>query len=247
MKTKYFYINNQYEISCKLFTPDDENISNIIVGVHGFAGDKESSMLGKLSATVCLYSTALICFDFPAHGASPVGENMRTIKNCKNDLCAVVDYISNQYPNANKSIFATSFGGYISLLCADKLAKMPFVLRAPAVTMPKVLLENVLKVTAEDFKTREIIECGFERPIKLPYSFYEELSSQGKIGEKQITLPILIIHGDCDDIVPLSDIEVFAVSQNNVTLQVLHGADHRFKNAGEMERVIDLTKRFLCF
>lgn len=245
MKVTYFSIKSQYDIRCKLYTPDDEHISHVIIGVHGFAGDKESSMLEKLATALSLHSKALICFDFPAHGDSPVGEEMLTVKNCKRDLCAVVEYVSNRYPNANKSLFATSFGGYISLLCADKLAKMPFILRAPAATMPKVLLENVLNVSPEEFKRREVINCGFERPIQLPYSFYEDVSSQETVGNKQITSPILIIHGDRDDIVPLSDIEVFAASQNNVTLQILHGADHRFKNVGEMKTIIDLVKTFV--
>ncbi len=245
MKTEYFSIKNQYEISCKIFLPDDGRIDNVIIGVHGFAGDKESSMLETLAATFCLHNSAVLSFDFPAHGSSHVGEEMLTINNCKNDLCTVLEYVSNEYPNASKSIFATSFGGYITLLCADKLANIPLVLRAPAITMPKVLLENVLKINANDFKTAKYIACGFERPINLPYSFYEDLMSQEVIGSKQIPLPILIIHGDCDDIVPLSDIEAFSASQSDVSLKIISGADHRFKNEGEMEAIVNLTKTFL--
>ncbi len=246
MKTECFSIKSQYEISCKLFVPNDKNITNVIIGVHGFAGDKESSMLEKLAVTVCAHNTALICFDFPAHGSSPVGEDMLTVRNCKNDLLAVAEYVTNKYPNAKASIFATSFGGYISLLCADKLSKIPFVLRAPAVTMPKVLLENVLKISAKNFKTQEFAVCGFERPIKLPYSFYEELLQQENVFDKHILSPVLIIHGDNDDIVPLADIEDFTASQSNVSLHVINGADHRFKNEGETEKIVELTTAFLC-
>lgn len=138
------------------------------------------------------------------------------------------------------------FGGYISLLCADKLSKMPFVLRAPAITMPKVLLENVLKTSAKNFKTQEFAVCGFERPIKLPYSFYEELLQQENVFDKHILSPVLIIHGDNDDIVPLADIEDFTASQSNVSLHVINGADHRFKNEGETEKIVELTTAFLC-
>lgn len=245
MRTDCFSIQRQYPISCKLFTPDTESIHHIIIGVHGFAGDKESSMLEKLAETICKHEAALICFDFPAHGNSPVTEELLTINNCKEDLSTVMDYIESRYPSANKSIFATSFGGYISLLCADRFTNMPLVLRAPAVTMPKILLETVLKTTAEDFQRQETIECGFERPIKLPYSFFEELAAQKNISNTVITSPILIIHGDCDDVVPLSDVKAFAACQSNVVLQIIPGADHRFKNKGEIETVIDLTKSFL--
>ena len=245
MKIEYFSIKKQYEISCKIFLPDDGRIDNVIIGVHGFAGDKESSMLKKLATTFCLHNSAVLSFDFPAHGNSLADEKLLTINNCKNDLYTVLEYVSNEYPSAGKSIFATSFGGYITLLCADKFVNIPLVLRAPAVTMPKVLLENVLKINANDFKAAKYIECGFERPINLSYSFYEDLLSQEVIGSKQISLPILIIHGDRDDIVPLSDIEAFSSSQSNVSLKIISGADHRFKNEGEIETIVDITKTFL--
>jgi alpha/beta superfamily hydrolase len=161
-------------------------------------------------------------------------------------LLAVAEYVSEQYPYANKGVFATSFGGFITLLCADQLGNIPLVLRSPAVTMPKVLLENVLKVSAEDFRIKETILCGFERPIHLPYTFYKNLSAQETLTSKRMIVPMLVIHGQCDDVVPLSDVQAFADTQNNIALQILPGADHRFKKPGEMETILNLTERFLC-
>ena len=79
MRTSYFSINRDYEIKCKMFLPNHQNMKGVIIGVHGFAGDKDSSMLEQLAQTVCLAETGLVCFDFPAHGESPVGEDMLTI------------------------------------------------------------------------------------------------------------------------------------------------------------------------
>lgn len=202
-------------------------------------------MLEKLAAAVCQQGGALLCFDFPAHGESPVGEEMLSVANCKEDLCAVAAYASVQYPDARKSVFATSFGGYITLLCAQRLGNIPLILRAPAVTMPKVLLENVLQITAEEFKNSGAVTCGFERPIQLPYAFYEDLLSQPKLLEERVLSPMLLIHGDQDDVVPLADVQAFGALQNNLDFQIIPGADHRFKNPGELEKIVSLTQRFL--
>ena len=245
MKVTYFSLKDRYEIKCKLFLPEDGHVEHVVIGVHGFAGDQESSMLKKLATAICLRSSALLTFDFPAHGSSPVGEEMLTVRHCKEDLRTVLEYAAKEYPNAKKSIFATSFGGYITLLCADQLAGIPLVLRAPAVTMPKVLLENVLKISAAEFQKAGFIKCGFERPIQLPYSFYADLLAQNGIGSNQISSPILVIHGDRDDVVPLADVEAFAASQSNVALKIIPGADHRFKNKGELETIVDLATTFL--
>lgn len=245
MITKSFSVNREYEIKCKAFLPDNEEIDTVVIGVHGFAGDKDSSMLKKLGIALTGRSSALICFDFPCHGESPAGEETLTVENCKSDLFAVIKYVKEKYPSAKKSIFATSFGGYIALLCAPDLSGIPLVLRAPAVTMLKILLDTVLKISAENFRKAGTVRCGFERLLDLPYSFSENLNAQESVYGIKLNLPTLIIHGDLDNIVPPGDVFDFAKTQDNVNLEIINGADHRFKNRGEIEKVIDLTMDFL--
>ena len=156
---KYFSIERKYPIKCKAFLPSSGNIRTVILGVHGFAGDKESSMLSELAKYVDQKDGALICFDFPAHGDSDRQENDLTVENCINDLLAVAEWIEDTFPIAEKFIFATSFGGYISLLSLSRLQNYKVILRAPAVTMPKVLLGSVLKISAEQFEKLGTVEC----------------------------------------------------------------------------------------
>ena len=119
MTVSNFSLFRDYEIKCKLFAPEDGEIKQIIVGVHGFAGDKDSSMLRKLGKKLSEMGGALICFDFPCHGESPAGEDLLTVQNCIEDLSFVADHVRKNYPHAKKNIFATSFGGYISLLASE--------------------------------------------------------------------------------------------------------------------------------
>lgn len=243
MIIKYFDIEREYPIKCKAFLPDD-SVKMFILGVHGFAGDKESSMLFELAKAVVSEGGAVICFDFPAHGDSPTDESKLTVENCKSDLLAVAKWAENAYPIAEKFVFATSFGGYISLLAADNMTGYKLMLRAPAVTMPKVLLEAVLNLTANQFKKAGVIECGFERKIRLPYSFYQDLVCYD-LYEKNYDNPILVIHGDKDDVVPIDDVVRFCDNRKNTSLVVIDNADHRFKKAGEIERVVCTAARFM--
>lgn len=247
MVTKAFSLFRDYEIKCKQFIPENKSVRNVIIGVHGFAGDKESSMLLKLAESCEEYGVSLICFDFPAHGESPADEKMLSVDNCRKDLLCVAEHVLKEYPDIPKSIFATSFGGYITLLSSSFLEEFQLVLRAPAVTMPKLILDSVLCISADDFKNKGFIDCGFERRIKLPYSFYEELLQQDDLLMKKIERSMLIMHGDCDDIVPLSDIIAFSDNRKGVSLEIINGADHRFKKNGEIEKVVLLTKEFLGF
>ena len=243
MTEAIFSLTRDYEIKCKLFAPEDGEIKQIIVGVHGFAGDKDSSMLKRL-AKAC-NECALLCFDFPAHGKSPATEEHFTIENCKKDLLFVCDYVRKNYPDAKKAVFATSFGGYITLHCLDNLSDFVPVLRAPAITMADILVDNVLKLTVEDFSNAGRIICGFERKIDLPFSFYTEMRDLPTLLREFPKREMLIIHGDLDNIVPPPVIYEFAEKNSFVTLKIIEGADHRFKNRGEIDTVVTYTKEFI--
>lgn len=244
MIIKHFDIQRAYKIKCKAYISSHENINSVILGVHGFAGDKDSSMLYKLATEIDPIGGALICFDFPAHGDSEADEKSLSVENCIGDLIAVSEWIDKEYPTARKFIFATSFGGYITLLSSEKLKNYKLILRAPAVTMPKVLLESVLQISADQFKEMDTVMCGFDRKIKLPYSFYENLTHYNPF-DIYYENEMLIIHGDKDDIVPIRDVESFANTCNNGKLIIIRNADHRFKNKGEIEHIVCETIKFM--
>ena len=232
----------RYPISCKIYAPDSE-AQGVILGVHGFAGDKESSALRKLAKAASKRNTALICFDFPAHGDSKAEEDAFTIENCIQDVLTMAEHIRQQYPNSKKFLFATSFGGFITLLCLKHLVDFQMVLRAPAVTMPEHILLDLLGATEEVFAKQGVITCGFERKIRLPYRFYQELKKHS-VMEVPHDTPMLVIHGDRDDVVPHTDILRYCENHPSAKLCVIPGADHRFKKPGELEQVIDHTLHY---
>ena len=230
--------NGEYDISCKVYLPDAGRIRRVILGVHGFAGEKESSALRKLAETAAPLQTALVSFDFPAHGESPVREEYFTVENCRNDLLFMAEYVRKEFPQAQKLLFATSFGGYIALLCAEELEDFRFVLRAPAVTMGEhILLPNILQMTEEEFREKGSVLCGFKRFFLLPYAFYEELRKYPVMG-RTFRSPMLIVQGDADDVVPPEDIREFCGRNENAMLKMIPGADHRLKKPGEIEQAV---------
>ena len=64
------------------------------------------------------------------------------------------------------------------------------------------------------------------------------------VMKNELRQPNLILYGELDDIVPLSDIIEFCKVQTNTQLEIIPGAGHRFKNAGEIEKIIQSTKIF---
>lgn len=240
--TRFFSVHTErYDIPCK-YMGTGSAVKYIILGVHGFNGDKESSALCALAEKMEKRGGAVVCFDFPAHGESRAQDDALTVENCMADVTELASWCRREYPEADKTVFATSYGGYIALLCSRELCDFRFILRAPAVTMPEHILTDILGLSADEYKEQGCAVCGFERKICLPYSFYEELR-RNRVTDKHFDFPALVIHGDADDIVPPEDIRKFCAENEKFTLSVVKGADHRFKKPGELEQVISLAEK----
>ena len=101
---------SRYNISCKLYAPSSEVPRLAVLGVHGFGGDKESSALQALGNVLTAHGGALLCFDFPAHGASNAADAQLSVEHCKLDLLAAYACLRERFPKAPTGLFATSFG-----------------------------------------------------------------------------------------------------------------------------------------
>ncbi|MBQ4066143.1 MAG: alpha/beta fold hydrolase [Clostridia bacterium] len=223
-----------YAIPCREFLPKGD-VRIAVIGVHGFGGDSCSSVLDALGRELCARGGALICPDLPAHGKSRAEDSLLRVEACKNDLLTVADHVKKRFPKSRYGIFATSFGGYISLLCAPQLSDFITVLRAPAVTMAETFVKVIMGISHEEFARTGSAVCGFERKMKVPYDFYKDLL------ENPVSIPhtpLLIIHGTEDDVVPYSAVEEMVRDRDNVTLAALSGADHRFKRPGDLEFIL---------
>lgn len=240
---------DELQVPCKVYEPGYGDISRVIIGVHGFCGDKDSSVIAAVGEEMGFYQTATVSFDLPGHGMSPMPGRTLNLQNCHKSLMAAVELAQELFPYAKEwCLFATSYGAYISLLAMDelseKLGHIKLVLRAPAVRMAETFLA-VCRCSEEQLLHKGRVICGFERKMEIPYSFYEELTTHNAMAGYD--MPMMILQGDQDDIVLPKDVEFFRLLNEQAKLVVFPGTDHRFKGEGELDMVVDLARDwFLC-
>lgn len=236
MLTKKFSITlPERDIPCKVFLPEGDP-ELVVLGVHGFAGDKDSSVLKRLAQALCENRGALVCFDFPAHGESRAEDSQLRVETCMEDFLAAADYVRGTFPGKRYGVFATSFGGYITLQCAEKIPDFQLVLRAPAVTMAETFISTIIPCGKEEFLEQGGAWCGFERKMFVSRAYYQDLlDNPPRIPH----VPLLILHGTADDVIPFEAVRAIAESNPNVKLVPFEGADHRFKRKGEIERIVE--------
>lgn len=238
MTPSHFDLPGQdHPIPCRQFLPPLPP-HRVVLGVHGFAGDKDSSVLTALGEALCARGDALVCFDLPAHGASTAPDDHLRLAQCQGDLLTVAHYVRTAWPQAKYGLFATSFGALVTLLCRDGLADFQTVLRAPAITMAQTFPEVILPCTREEYQRTGGAWCGFERKMFVPWAFYTDLLAAELPAPNR---PALVIHGTADDLIPFEAVEQWAHQHPNLHLHPIPGADHRFKGAGELETIVALA------
>ena len=274
MKPQHFTIHspNEYEISCMEWLPsaaaagadmhgaaakESSGPLPTLLCLHGFAGDKYSTVIEAVAKDRCRAGFRCVTFDWPGHGDSTADSSMLTIENCLADLDAVVKHLrpaaaavpSGSTP-APLFCFATSFGGYLAMLDYRRHPEHfdRILLRSPALRMGKVLRSFLDEDHMRRFQGGEALNFGFDRPLFLHYDFLTDLELPDHdafrpldgIGCGPASAPVAIIHGDADDVVPVTDSLRFA-EDNHLPIRIVKGADHRYKKPGELEQIIDFS------
>lgn len=235
------------DIKYKYFYPKS-NITNIVIAIHGFAGDKDSSVINAI-ANALNQNTLVVTFDLPCHGQDNRKDNKLRLNECIEYLKTVVSYIASVYPLIPISIFATSFGAYLFLLYLSN-ANYKFehiILRSPAIFMDKVLVNSILRDHNITFETllKQDVNLGYNKTIMVDKQFLKSLQNNSLIHSK-FSQHIEIIQGNQDDVVDINENEKYYNSNFlDYTLHYIKGANHRFKNPGELEQIVNITKSII--
>ena len=245
MERSFVLEANDLSIPCVLTEPDFGSARRCIIGVHGFCGSKNSPILVDLAEEMGIFGYAAIRFDLPAHGDSPVTDWGLSLGKCVNTVLAVAQWVQEQYPQTEVCIFATGFGAYVTLVALDELKQMldqmKLVLQTPDLHMAQSLL-HMADLTEEQFHKvgRVVIGKTAKRAVEVPYSFYEDLREN--LVYYNYRIPMLLLHGELDEVVPLSYLEPFRRFNTRSRLVVIPNADHQFRGEGQWDMVIDLTR-----
>ena len=246
---KYFTISNGgRNTPCILREPDTGRPSRLVLGVHGIGGCKEDPIQESIAEEMELFGAAVLRFDFPAHGENE--EEILSLHGCVDTLLDMADYGMEHYPDLKDlCIFATGFGAYVTLTALQDLIELPFrvklVIQTPSLRMDQTVLNftHVSPVTLEAMEM--VLFRTSRRNIGFFHSFYEECRDNPAFAAYPI--PMLILHGQYDDYVPMADIQYLRDLNDRSKLVIIPGASHQFLEPGAWDMVLDLTRDWFEF
>ena len=212
---------------------EDKGGDSAVILAHGYLSDKNSRTIQELEKRLNAAGISTIAFDMYGHGESEGDVEHLTISKAVASMLAVYDYAAGRHKRIG--IVGSSFTGSVSLIAASQRDPDVLALKCP-VFMSKELWDWRYGDRIEEWKREGFLEAFGSR---WSYEAYEDASKlrMREVASK-VKAPTLVVHGDKDKTVPLSQAEnlVFSLGGEK-RLLVIEGADHFFKEEGHFERM----------
>ncbi|MDZ7798204.1 MAG: alpha/beta fold hydrolase [Patescibacteria group bacterium] len=232
-------------IPCVLYSKDNKIDPKIptVIYCHGFTGHKEEHWYPRFFSLFPKKDYQLVAFDMYAHGQSQEKFIDFTLSKALSDYKRVYNYVANQGVK-RIAIAGHSLGGAASILVANDWDIHCLILLSP--------------VTDRFYFERNLLNTKKKKKFLNKMSFFKYTDSVGlvfKVGDKffkdflkhrirrkaaRIKKPILLIHAEKDNSVPLKEgKELNKTFDFDITdFKIIKGADHGFKAAKYHNQVI---------
>ena len=220
-----------------LHHPVENSSAGAAILCHGMESDKNSEKLIFLGRHLAQRGILTLRFDFSYVGESSGKFADITYSGEVEDLRAAYELMRNRH-SGKIAIFGSSMGGTVALMFAAAERQVAALATLAAPLHP------------ENFPKRVLSPAGLERWRKRGFTRYngqrlnvnmlEDLESIDVPGAaRSIQCPVLILHGDADEVVPVAEAhELHGCLKNSQRLSILEGGDHRLSDPILMQRAM---------
>ncbi len=225
---------------------------SIVIISHGFSSSKESKLYVELQNELNKAGLGTFRFDYYGHGPLYCkGSNYTvskdvTLSKCVNSLEAAIRFVRTK-GDYSIALMGSSFGGLISLIAASQDSGInALALKSPVIEpigfwRERLGSERLDKWKEDGFLHYDELGENFE----LDYNFFRDLLTFNTLEMvKDISCPVLIVHGDADRVVPIkSSYELARIV--NAEVEVVKGAEHSYSEPTQYSKMKDLIVDFL--
>lgn len=231
-----------YALRGDLITPASD--APCVLMSHGFEASKDGTKWSFLAPRLVERGYAVLKFNYRGCGYGPEASDGlfedTTLSARIIDYRAALDFLQSADVDAHRiAVVGSSFGGEIPIAAQEPRVKAYVLLATPS--RPQTITDEQL---AECNDTGYVALHSGKR-LKLAYfedgAQYDLCRLAGTLNR-----PVLIIHGSLDHDVPVEQArELYAHAREPKMLKILQGAEHALRRSEDMDRILDLTLRWL--
>ena len=245
MEEKLYFQNSKGNKLCGILSDSTGDKSKpIIILCHGFNSSKNSSTNTALKLILSRNNISSFRFDFFAHGESEGNFEDLTQSESVNDTLQAIKFIK-KLGYKKIGLFGSSFGGLAAIMTASKSKDINLLaLKAPVSSYFEFTEYNDPKLVEEEWKEKGY---AFREGKKLNFSFYEDIKNNVAYDvASRITVPTIIVHGDADTQVPISQSRKTARLMENCELKIIRGGSHYLaREEGSREQMLKALTDFI--
>ncbi len=217
-----------------------------VILVHGFGAAKEG-MFDNIAKNLSEVGILVFRFDFSGCGESEGDYSETSLSKLKSDLSKILEFVKSQpkIDTQKIGILGQSFGTATTITLEPKVKCL---IMMGSSSHPKEILIKLFGdgYNPDGISTR-INSNGVI--IKVKPQFWKDFENHKLLESiKMIHCPILFIHGEKDDKVPISEMEVYFENANEPKEKIIiEGDDHGLRpHRDKMYRiVVDWFKKYL--
>jgi uncharacterized protein len=220
-----------------LHHPIDDLSDGAVILCHGMDSNKSSEKLVHLGRVLANRGIVTLRFDFAYAGESSEKFADITYSGEVEDLRAAYSLMRNRY--AGKiGILGSSMGGTVALLFAAEEPGIAALVTIAAPVHPEAFPRRILN--PEQLQRWRERGFTFYNGQRLNLTLLEDLETIDVLqAARKIACPVLIIHGDADEIVPVEEAhELNACLAGRKKLIIMKGADHRLSDPVKMQQAL---------
>jgi pimeloyl-ACP methyl ester carboxylesterase len=207
----------------------------VVIFSHGFTSSTRRRFYKEMEKNLNSESVATIRYNYYGHGKNYPNKYGvspdTTLSKAVESLVAMIKYARNK-GFRKIGLFGSSFGGLISIIAASR-EKVGFLVLRSTVAEPKKFWEDRIKKSRIDLKKWEKLgivhyKLGNHEEFDLKWEFWVDMQKYNTLlAAKNISCPVLIIHGNSDAVVPISQARKLG-KVLGTSVHAINGADHSY-------------------
>ncbi|HWP58187.1 MAG TPA: alpha/beta fold hydrolase [Candidatus Acidoferrales bacterium] len=214
-----------------------------VILCHGMESNKQSEKIVALARELAELGVLALRFDF---ASASDGDRFAeiTYSGEVEDLRAAYRFLLRR-PLRKIGLFGSSMGGTVALLFAAEEKSVAALVTLAAPLHPRKILEHMISVQEiEQWRRRGYV---IYHGRKIHTGLLDDLKTLDvPQAAARVRCPTLVIHGDRDDTVPVSEAyELFALLAEPKELFIAAGADHRFSDAQALQDALRAARRWM--
>jgi alpha/beta superfamily hydrolase len=232
------FTNSRGDVLSGVLHHPADAVRGAVILCHGMESNKKSEKIVRVAAALAGRGILALRFDFSYAGESSGKFEDITYTGEVDDLRAAYNVVQSRAPDKKIAILGSSMGGTVALLfAANQPAVAALVTVAAPVHPEKFPARTLTPKQIDEWRARGFTLYHGQR---LNVSLLNDLEKINVVAAAaRIACPVLIIHGDADEVVPVKEAyELDGCLTAPRKLSILPAGDHRMSDPALLERAM---------